>query len=141
MIPEFDEAGLLPPGVHWADWTEFAARFGKNSLRRSLLAGLNSALLALKQAGCRTAYVNGSFVTRKESPNDYDACWEESGADPVLLIFDPGRTTQKAKYKGELFPVSGVADSRRLSFLEFFQTNKDDGRPKGIIAIELREIE
>ena len=145
MIPEFDEAGLLPPGVHWSDWGEFTDRFGKNPQRRSLMAGLSSALQDLKDAGCRTVYINGSFVTRKKSPDDYDACWEESGVDPlaldpILLVFDAGRATQKAKYKGELFPVTSVANSSGFSFLEFFQTSKDDGRRKGIIAIDLRDL-
>lgn len=104
--------------------------------------GLRAALENLKAAGCRTIYINGSFVTSKDLPNDYDACWEEDGVeptdlDPVLLTFDPGRTTQKAKYMGELFPASIIADSDGLSFLEFFQTDKDTGRPKGIIAIDL----
>ena len=108
--------------------------------------GLRAALVNLKGAGCQTAYINGSFVTRKELPNDYDACWEETGVDPealdpVLLTFDPGRAMQKAKYMGELFPASIVADTAGLSFLEFFQTDKDTGRPKGIIAIDLGGLE
>ena len=93
-------------------------------------------------AGCRTVYLNGSFVTSKTFPNDYDACWEEAGVDPaaldpVLLTFDPGRATQKAKYMGELYPASIIADAEGLSFLEFFQTDKDTGMPKGILAIDL----
>ena len=81
-------------------------------------------------------------MASKDLPNDYDACWEEDGVepealDPVLLTFDPGRTTQKAKYLGELFPASIDADTSGLSFLEFFQTDKDTGRTKGIIAIDL----
>jgi hypothetical protein len=38
---------------------------------------------------------------------------------------------------GELFPASILPDTGGLSFLEFFQTDKDTGRPKGIIAIDL----
>ncbi len=96
----------------------------------------------LESAGCRTVYLNGSFVTRKAMPNDYDACWEETGVDPtaldpVLLTFDPGRVAQKAKFLGELFPASIIADTNGLSFLEFFQTDKETGRPKGILAIDL----
>lgn len=96
-------------------------------------------------AGCRTAYLNGSFVTSKESPNDYDACWEEAGVDPtvldpILLTFDPGRAMQKAKYMGELFPASVVADADGLSFFEFFQSDKDTGNPKGIIAIDWGDL-
>ena len=109
------------------------------------MTGFKAALENLKRAGCRTVYLNGSFVTNKSVPNDYDACWEEAGVDPtvldpVLLTFDPGRAAQKAKYMGELFPVSIVADTEGLSFLEFFQTDKSTGRPKGIVAINLGSI-
>ncbi len=106
------------------------------------MTGLRAALENLKHAGCRIIYINGSFVTSKDLPNDYDACREETDVDPealdpVLLTFDPGRAMQKAKYMGELFPASIIADTGGLSFLEFFQTDKDTGRPKGIIAIDL----
>ena len=99
----------------------------------------------LKGAGGQTVYVDGSFVTSKEVPNDFDACWEEAGVDPtvldpVLLTFDPGRFTQKAKYLGELFPASAVANGDGFSFLEFFQTDKESGRPKGIVAIHLGDL-
>ena len=109
------------------------------------MAGLRAALDNLKAAGCRTVYVDGSFVTSKEVPNDFDACWEEAGVepavlDPVLLTFDPGRATQKSKYMGELFPASIPADPEGLSFLEFFQTDKESGRPKGIVAIDLGDL-
>ena len=76
-------------------------------------------------------------------PNDYDACWEEAGVDPerldpVLLTFDAGRATQKAKYFGESFPVFGDRqDPEGQSFLEFFRTDKETGEAKGIVAIDL----
>ncbi len=117
-------------------------RFGNNPWRQRLITGFRAASESLRDAGCRTVYLNGSFVTSKTHPNDYDACWDEVGVDPtaldpVLLTFDAGRATQKAKYLGELFPASISADSEGLSFLEFFQTDKETGRPKGIIAIDL----
>ena len=99
----------------------------------------------LKKAGCQATYVNGSFVTRKEVPGDFDACWEEVGVDPtvldpVLLTFENGRAAQKAKYLGELFPVSAIASADGFSFLEFFQTDKETGRRKGIVELDLREL-
>ena len=110
------------------------------------MAGLSAALENLKRAGCRTVYINGSFVTRKRVPNDFDVCWDEDGVDPgaldpVLLTFDPGRATQKAKYLGELFPASVISGAGGLSFLEFFQTDKETGKPKGIVAIDLGGLE
>ncbi len=138
----FGADGLLPSGVHWTNWEDFTRKFGGNPWRQKLLSGLRAALENLKDAGCRTVYINGSFVTDKVLPNDYDACWEEDGVDPealdpVLLTFDPGRATQKAKYMGELFPASVIANSEGLSFLQFFQTDKSTGKPKGIVAIDL----
>lgn len=142
MVPDFTTGGLLPPGVHWATWEEIVSRFGSNPRREELLAGLHLALENLRVAGCRTVYIDGSFVTDKDVPGDYDACWDEEGVDPdaldpVLLTFDPGRATQKATYAGELFPATALAAEDGLSFLEFFQIDKESSDPKGIIAIDL----
>lgn len=143
MIPNADPGGNLQPGIHWATWDEFVTRFGANEHRRRLLAGLRLALSDLKAAGCRTVYVDGSFVTTKPIPGDFDACWDSTGVDPrrldpALRTFDPGRATQKAKYHGELFRAQSVADSAGSPFLSFFQSDKQTGEPKGIVALDLR---
>ena len=106
------------------------------------MAGLRAALESLKRAGCRTVYIDGSFVTDKEAPNDFDACWEETGVnlyalDPVLLIFDQTRESQKAKYMGELFPALTIADLEGTTYLEWLQMEKITRKPKGIVAIDL----
>ena len=142
MIPQFDADGLLPPGIHWATWDEVTATFGNTPWRRRLLDGLEMAINILRRAGCRTVYIDGSFVTSKEVPNDFDACWEEAGVtpellDPVLLEFDAGRAAQKARYLGELFPASLGATVEGMSFLEFFQTDRETGGSKGIVAVDL----
>ena len=142
MIPQFDADGLLPPGIHWATWDEVAATFGNTLWRRRLLDGLEMAIDSLKRASCRTVYIDGSFVTSKEVPNDFDACWEEEGVapellDPVLLQFDAGRAAQKARYLGELFPASLGATVEGMSFLEFFQTDRETGGSKGIVAVDM----
>ena len=142
MIPEFESDGNLAPGVHWATWSELYDRFGTTRWRRRLLAGLRVALENLRSAGCLTVYVDGSFVSSKSEPGDFDACWEVGGVDPerldpVLLIFDGGRAAQKAKYGGEFFPASKGAGSGEGVFLDFFQTDKDTGARKGIVALDL----
>lgn len=144
MIPAFDDLGRLPPGVHVATWDEIAERFGGAPWRERLLWGLRDALRSLKEAGCSVAYIDGSFVTQKTVPGDFDACWDEGGVDPdvldpVLLDFSNRRATQKAKFGGELFPRSGSANPSGTSFLSFFQIDKATGEPKGIIAINLKE--
>lgn len=146
MIPSFNEKGYLPPGIHAATWPEIEERFGWTSRRRQLLDGLRDALYALKVAKCREVYIDGSFVTSKDEPGDFDACWLVDGVilnrlDPILLDFENRRLKQKIKYGGELFPASFVADPNTMEvFLEFFQTAKADGTPKGIVSIDLRSF-
>ena len=98
------------------------------------------------RAGCRTVYLDGSFVTSKQVPNDFDACWDETGVDmtlidPVLLEFDRGRAAQRAKYGGEFFPATWVARMRGDVFLDFFQIDRETGQTKGIVALDLGGIE
>jgi len=144
MVPQFRSDGLLPAGVHLAkDWAEFLETFGFSPRRQALLAGLKRALLSLKEAGCQTVYVDGSFVTAKQEPGDYDACWDLTGVDvaridPVLLRFDNGRVAQKIKFGGELFPAQLPEGLSGLTFLEFFQVDKESGDPKGIVALDLQ---
>ena len=142
MKLQFDADGLLPPGVHWETCDEVSSVFGSTPWRTQPLAGLEMAMESLRSAGCLTAYIDGSFVTSKEVPNDFDACWEEAGVepellDPMLLRFDAGRAEQKARYLGELFPASIGATVDGTSFRDFFQTDRVTGRAKGIVAVDL----
>ena len=95
------------------------------------------AIDSLRRAACRTVYIDGSFVTNKEIPYDFDAYWEEAGVAPELLRFDAGRAAQKGRYPRELFPASIGATAEGISFLEFFQTDKETGGTKGIVAVDL----
>ena len=145
MIPNLDAAGLLPKGIHAAEWDEVVDRFGSNGGRQSLLRGLRRALEALRAAGCTTVYLDGSFVTSKTAPGDYDLCWSIAGVDiraldPVLLTFDDGRRAMNAKYMGDLFPAEVPEGASGRLFLDFFQIDKHTGNPKGILMIDLRRL-
>ena len=145
MLPDPDERGNLPPGRHGATWQELEQRFGTTERRRQLLTGMKRLLLSLKSVGCRKAYINGSFITTKDDPADYDGCWERAGmdlrllrtADPVLLDFTNQRAAQKLKYGGEMFPADIVEQNSGRIFLDFFMKDKNTGDPKGIIEIDL----
>ena len=149
MIPEFDENGNLPPGIHFCEWEEFNERFGTNFTRDRLIKGLLRAMMKLKAAGCRIIYINGSFVTSETRPKDIDACWEDDGLsleylksiDPVLYNFARGRTEQKNIYRGDIFPASYPADEAGNSYLDFFQLDNRINIRKGIIAIDLQRWE
>lgn len=136
---------VLPRGIHPLTLSNFATLFVTTPVRRRQFQGMLSALKNLKRAGCRTVYIDGSYVTGKPSPGDYDACWEPEGVnvrklDPVFLDFSDRRGNQKQKYRGEFFP--STLEAERLSartFLEFFQVEKFTGRAKGIVSIDLQK--
>ena len=141
MIPPFQPDGNLPPGIHPATWEEVIHRFGGNPRRQRLLAGLAIAVANLQDAGCRRVYLNGSFVTSKPFPDDFDAVWESEGVDftrvaPLLLdrrdLLNYARRQQKRVYGGELLPDLFFG----FNPLAFFQTD-DAGQPKGIVVINL----
>lgn len=144
MLPKLTEQGLLPAGVHQAVWSEVADAFGFTDKRGVLLVGLYDAARALGAAGCQVLWLDGSFVTDKERPGDFDACWDWHGVDPALLdpllldFTNAGRAACKAKYLGDLFPA-GIEAGSGLSFVEFFQKTRD-GDPKGIVALNPKEI-
>ncbi|MEQ8974418.1 MAG: hypothetical protein RIE73_29015 [Coleofasciculus sp. C1-SOL-03] len=143
MIPDFDENGNLPPGMHFCEWEEFVERFGSNPLRLRLIRGLQIAMEQLKTAGCRTMYINGSFVTIKADPGDFDACWDREEVDiDYLRIHAPrllnhyDRGGQKAKYGGEIFPSDQPIGNYGMDSFELFQQDRKSNK-KGIIAIDL----
>ena len=43
------------------------------------------ALEVLHRAGCSKVYIDGSFVTVKLEPGDYDACWDIDGVNVEAL--------------------------------------------------------
>jgi hypothetical protein len=116
-------------------------RYATSVRRQGLLDGLLGALRSLKSAGGTTAYLDGSLVTSKDHPGDFDACWESGGVilnqlDPELLTFSDGRAAQKARYGGELYPAEWPADADGTTYLDFFQRDRLE-QQKGIIAIDL----
>ena len=144
MIPDFSASGNLPPGIHAATWDEFKNKFGQSTHRQFLIDGLRDALSILSQCKCDLAYIDGSFVTEKNAPNDYDMCWSLTNVDSKLLqsigkdLIDfskNGRATMKAKYKGDIFPAETPEGKSGKRFLEFFQEDKNTGEAKGIIQL------
>ncbi len=136
MLPQFDKNGNLPKGIHISDIGEIHERLGFNEHRLHLLKGLAKAILDLKDLGFKRIYLNGSFVTNKETPKDYDLCWEETiEVDfelfaykyPILAGLE-GQEEQLKIYLGDIYPQPTV--------FNLYQKNKN-GNPKGIICLNI----
>jgi hypothetical protein len=145
----FSDEGYLPIGIHEMTWDELFEQFSFSPKRKTLLDGLKRAMEVLKQCGCTIIYIDGSFVTQKLEPNDYDACWEGdwelvstnmTRIEPLFIDqkdLSTGRKGQKLKYGGEIFPAFLTADSKGTLYIDFFQLIRDSDNKKGIVAIKL----
>jgi hypothetical protein len=100
----------------------------------------------LKKIGCKTIYIDGSFITRKILPKDIDVCWDRTGVNlvvasylmPILWDLSPyGRKAQQKKYHSDVFPADIMELSSSKLFMDFFQHDKNTGTPKGIIKLEI----
>ena len=132
-IPPFNELGYLPPGIYETTWIEFMKRFAINSQRQRLATGLAAALHKLASAGCRRVLIGGSFVTSKEYPNDFDGWYESFGLDLNILdpLFLEDVESQMEVFGGTLFSPP--------TYEGFFQTDRD-GRPKGVVVLDPKEM-
>ena len=133
---------VLPAGVHKADLGEIAAAFAINQWRRRLFDGLLEASRVLKAAGCARLYLDGSYVTGKPIPGDYDVCWDPVGVVGRLLPrvfrdFSNDRAAQKAAYGGEF----SRRPQRRIRWerhsLSSFNLSDTAETRKGILEVEL----
>lgn len=146
MIPDFITDSnllwpILPPGIWDATMEEVEARFALNTKRLLLFEGMQRGLNNLFHAGCEQIYLDGSYVTGKPLPNDYEICWSAEYVDAdkldyVFFDFSLDRYNQKKKYYGEYFPEFQIEGGSSLPFLEFFQYDKATGARKGIIRIK-----
>jgi hypothetical protein len=106
MIPEFNDVGYLPAGIHPATLDEIDRRFGQESeLRKAQMESVRWLVGLARRAGVLRIVVNGSFVTDKMEPNDVDC---------VLLI-------------GEGYPSDADADLELQAGLPFINVELVDG--------------
>lgn len=142
MLPALGPTtGYLPKGIHAASWAELVHAFGFSPKRLELLQGLLAGASALRTAGVTALIVDGSFVTKRHNPSDYDCCYKRAECnmsllDPVLDDFDNERFAMKKKYGGEYFPSEWIECGSFEPFEIFFQHDKN-GRAKGVVLLDL----
>ena len=142
-LPEFNETGDLPIGVHEASLAEAVARFGTGSDRRKLVA---RRLERIHQIASQTGHlarfvVFGSFVTDKHEPNDVDVFMImddnfDMGSlvgEPRLLFVDHG--TAQDHFGASVFWMRRMAAiGGEQAAIEDWQI-KRDGTERGIVEI------
>jgi hypothetical protein len=123
MIPDWNDDGYLPVGIHPAALDEIAARFGRGSeLRQAQMESLRWLVDLAWRAGVRRVVVNGSFVTDKLEPNDVDCVLligpdfpHDAGAEGELLAGVPFINMELVDQEAfQLFTERTFASDRNL---------------------------
>lgn len=129
----------LPSGIHTATLEQVETRFATNEKRKLIFEGFKKGVAELQIAGCKKIFLDGSFVSDKPEPGDFDACWEPIGINysklnPLFRDFEDSRKRQKEAFRGEFFPTNFLGDEEK-DILEFFQIDRYGNR-KGILQIQ-----
>ena len=146
MPIEYQPNGNLKIGIHLVTWDELVKEYGFNQRRLDLLNGLSNLIEDLKTCGCTILYIDGSFVTKKRNPGDYDACWREYDENHCLIkpgisfriLLEGTKEEQRLKYGGDIRAAFTFADYNDNSYLEFFQRDKGDKSKKGILQLNIK---
>lgn len=133
MIPEFDQHGYLPIGVHPATLAEIEERFGREpELRRALFDSIRWIVELAVKAGAQRIVINGSYVTDVYEPNDVDC---------VLLVDDTYPADERsADELEEGLPFLSHQLVSEVVFHEYVETIFATDReciPKGMVEVIL----
>lgn len=147
-IPSFRSDNWLPEGHHAATWEEIEAVFAgePDSIRRTVWTRLLAWRDAARAKGLSGRVIlNGSFISAKETPGDFDLLFlydapSESivsqDADALALI---GPLRCKAAFGGDVFACSA---SMAENYPQFFATDTFDNikftnQKKGVVEVDL----
>ena len=147
-LPAFRDDGWLPEGPHQATWEEIVARFGDapGSQRARVLSSLlawRDAVLSKGMGGL--VILNGSFISRKEAPGDFDLVFFYDEATKALVLRDTAakaltdyQACRAAGFSGDVFafPASLRLLSPLLAGTDMFDFDRR-GTPKGVVEVLL----
>ena len=144
MLPDFNNAGDLPEGLHEATLDEVIARFGGGTPRRQ---GVTARLLRIRELGRATGKLErfiifGSYVTAKPEPNDVDIVLVMRDDFDVTACAESSRKLFDHAQAGAEFGASVFWIRPSLLFLETLDEFiahwqiKRDGTRRGIVEVQ-----
>ena len=142
MLPELNQDGNLPEGIHLTTEEEVFSQFATTSARRRWLGEQLRSLLALAKSTGQLSrvFLWGSFVTGKELPNDMDVLLvmaPDFGLEALpahyQVLFD--HTQARIRFHADVFWTKASIDEHVLQlWLDTYQTSKNFKR-RGIVEV------
>lgn len=141
----YNDHGNLEDGIYDMTIDEVREKFCFTEIRKWLFEGLLIAIEHLRKVGCTTIYLDGSFVTKKRNPTDYDMCWDDTGFNLINVkkicpeLLDPGWKNKKMleRYRGEVIPMNNTNPVTGINYFSLFTKDKENATTKGIIRVKI----
>lgn len=144
MIPDFNENGLLPPGIHLVGLEEMEERFAifdRSDNRLRIFEQLEKFVQECRKTSIvKRVLVGGSFVTSKSEPNDFD-CIVVLNHEIVGTTLRPfeynviSRKMVRQSFGGDLLVALEGSDALN-EYVSFFGTTRD-GQEAGLVEVIL----
>jgi len=142
MLPDFDENGNLPVGIYTCSIEDVINRYRiPDSKVRTALSDSLRAFYNFISGFALRIYVDGSFITSKQSPGDVDiAVVLPQGFSPSTSEGHRLNLMQRDRKRSGLhiFPYPSVSGFDRLQNLVREWQIDRNGNPKGIILVEVK---
>ena len=147
-IPAFFEDGWLPEGHHQATWEEIADQFGgvAGSRRAAILSGLLRWRNAVRDKGMGGRLIlNGSFISEKSEPGDFDGIFVYNGFSTKLIALDRDALALvdnahcKSYFYGDIWAFSeqAIRDFPQFCRVDGLDRDKVTLRLKGVLEVEV----
>lgn len=143
-LPDFNEFGDLPEGIHSASLAEIIARFGFGTPQR---IAVTNRLQRISKLAAATGHLDrlvvfGSYISDVKEPNDVDVILvmrndfrSESCPAESSVLFDHARASNELGASIFWVRPDMLLGEPLEQFLAFWQ-NKRDGRRRGLVEIQ-----
>ena len=139
-IPDWNDYGILPEGIHDCDLAEIRGRLGFNAHREHLIDGLQRTIEWLQRAPpVESLIVDGSFVTNKDYPGDIDAVamignLTERHQREWVRLWQPEHGRLKTDNRVDLYPTAIGHGNDFSAYFQYMRPEEalDRGAPIGL---------
>jgi predicted nucleotidyltransferase len=142
MAIKFEKNGNLDSNYQLS-YEQFKKEFGFNESRKGKLKRVLLFLKIFQSLGCTDVYIVGSFVSKKDFPNDIDVCIDITNIDLINFTKDYPEFLQ-SKGIDKIKQEHGVHFAAFFDFgsrdiLDWFRKDRDNN-PRGLVKINLDDI-
>jgi hypothetical protein len=145
VLPELQQDGNLPPGLHECTLSELEQAFGIGERRSEHCRKLKSIVERAIKCGFKGVIVMGSFVSAKPEPPDFDLIWVLPRGLVTQDLSHACRQLLDANRSPDLFGCDVFSCPEEQEVMDryagpfMFGFDKYSGKPRGLVIMHLSQ--